>query len=203
MALDATKLTLENCANLVPKLNMDIMGIIRSKLDKMTTEKAYNYLCDQVDENCNSPDGIIDKETEVGLLTNDISMSNMDFIILHQPISANRLYIDIATLEKFCNETETYEGIPYFSYIYFLDDDEGTKKFSYIFEERPFDGYIIKQPNVRYLSSKRFSTFWLRLEANELVDEHEEEIKKIQDQLQRCEKLLSKRCRKCIQSDGL
>ena len=202
MTSDATKFTLENCATLVPKLNMDIMGIIRSKLDKMTTEKAYKYLREKVSENCNSSNEIIGEETEIGLLTNDISMSNMDFTILHQTISARRLYIDIVTLQDFCIETETSEGIPYFSYICFPEDDEGTKQFSYIFEWRVFDGYIIKQPNARYLSSKRFSTFWLEMQTEILADEHEEQIEKIQGQLQRCKKLLSQYRRKCIQRYG-
>ena len=170
----------ENNAAEVPRLDNDLMRIIRSKLEKLVIEKAQRAFSDSESE---EEQNAVVKKTNFGLLTSDLQLSNLEMVVLHLPVSERRIYIDTGnSIEDFIEAKISFPENYYEPEIYFRipDDLDLCHLSDNVLSEQDvyalFEDETITNSGVSYLKSKDFPAFCLAMEMAKKEREHKREI---------------------------
>ena len=173
----------------VPKLDTDIMRIIRDKIEKEAISNLNEELPEAVIGNAQDKWNILVEYSEFGVLTDDLKMSNMEICILHLPIMYHeRVYVNFGgktssgyseSMENLLNYRyieHLENAIEWFNYVRLPDDISNFQhtrqlwlsRAGNIDEANELDDdvllerqekYIIEHSGERYLLARRFPAF--------------------------------------------
>ena len=173
----------------LPKLDNDIMRIIRDKIEKTAVFNLKQELPPAIAGNDEDKWRILAKYTEFGVLTEDLEMSNMEICILHLPIMyQERVYAyfggscgweypgSMESLISYDYIQKIEDAIDWFNYVRLPNDINNFKYTRPLMPHNNADdldedfllerqeNYIIEQSGERYLLARRFPSFvyeWL------------------------------------------